>query len=190
MAEPVDLDPGDYGGTYKFNGGSPALDFANLVSYRDTAREHDWLTPATNAQAWVDAAGLKVRIAASPATLRTIRELIAHIFLAIADNTEPADQDLADLTAMANQTRAHQQLTWNDHSRVATWTHPSPTLVDIIVDDATRLLTSTDILARIEACHDCRWLFWDTTRNHSRRWCDPADCGNRARQRRHYHRHN
>ncbi|MBU2667134.1 CGNR zinc finger domain-containing protein [Actinoplanes bogorensis] len=29
----------------------------------------------------------------------------------------------------------------------------------------------------------CGWLFLDTTRNHSRRWCDPADCGNRARVR-------
>jgi predicted RNA-binding Zn ribbon-like protein len=31
-------------------------------------------------------------------------------------------------------------------------------------------------------------VYLDTTRNPSRRWCDPADCGNRARQRRHYRR--
>jgi predicted RNA-binding Zn ribbon-like protein len=27
------------------------------------------------------------------------------------------------------------------------------------------------------------------SRNHSRRWCDMGDCGNRAKARRHYRRH-
>jgi predicted RNA-binding Zn ribbon-like protein len=35
----------------------------------------------------------------------------------------------------------------------------------------------------------CGWLFLDTTRNHSRRWCDPLDCGNRARVRSYAERH-
>ena len=33
------------------------------------------------------------------------------------------------------------------------------------------------------ASPDCRWAFFDTTRNHSRRWCDMAGCGNRAKNR-------
>jgi predicted RNA-binding Zn ribbon-like protein len=36
--------------------------------------------------------------------------------------------------------------------------------------------------------HDCDWLFLDTSRNHSRRWCDMKTCGNRAKARRHYER--
>ena len=35
----------------------------------------------------------------------------------------------------------------------------------------------------------CGWLFLDTTRNHSRRWCDSLDCGNRARVRAYARRH-
>ncbi len=31
----------------------------------------------------------------------------------------------------------------------------------------------------------CGWLFLDTSRNHSRRWCAPQDCGNRVRVARH-----
>jgi predicted RNA-binding Zn ribbon-like protein len=34
----------------------------------------------------------------------------------------------------------------------------------------------------------CGWLFLDATRNHSRRWCDSEDCGNRARVRAYQHR--
>ena len=38
---------------------------------------------------------------------------------------------------------------------------------------------------RLKVCAspDCRWAFWDTTRNRSRRWCDMAGCGNRAKNR-------
>lgn len=41
-------------------------------------------------------------------------------------------------------------------------------------------------LERLKFCdaHDCGWLFIDASRNRSRRWCDMADCGNRAKVRR------
>ncbi|MFI5908504.1 CGNR zinc finger domain-containing protein [Dactylosporangium sp. NPDC051541] len=37
--------------------------------------------------------------------------------------------------------------------------------------------------ARLKACRgeDCRWVFLDGSRNSSRRWCDMAACGNRAK---------
>lgn len=36
---------------------------------------------------------------------------------------------------------------------------------------------------RLKACRgdDCRWVFLDGSRNTSRRWCDMAECGNRAK---------
>jgi predicted RNA-binding Zn ribbon-like protein len=34
----------------------------------------------------------------------------------------------------------------------------------------------------------CGWLFVDISKNHSRRWCDINDCGNRAKQRRYQQR--
>lgn len=38
---------------------------------------------------------------------------------------------------------------------------------------------------RLKACAapDCRWAYYDRTRNHSRTWCDMAVCGNRAKAR-------
>ena len=46
-------------------------------------------------------------------------------------------------------------------------------------------------LRRLGECADeagCGWLFFDTTKNHSRRWCDMKDCGNRDKVRRYYQR--
>lgn len=33
---------------------------------------------------------------------------------------------------------------------------------------------------------ECVWIFIDASRNATRRWCDMASCGNRAKARRHY----
>ncbi|MDQ4037859.1 MAG: CGNR zinc finger domain-containing protein [Actinomycetota bacterium] len=38
---------------------------------------------------------------------------------------------------------------------------------------------------RVKACasSECRWVYLDTSRNRSRRWCEMAHCGNRAKSR-------
>jgi predicted RNA-binding Zn ribbon-like protein len=51
------------------------------------------------------------------------------------------------------------------------------------------LLTS-DKLSRVRQCQgeNCTWLFLDTSKNHTRRWCEMKVCGNRVKARRHYER--
>ena len=43
--------------------------------------------------------------------------------------------------------------------------------------------TARPTWSRVKACRgtDCGWVFLDTSRNGSRRWCDMATCGNRAK---------
>ena len=54
---------------------------------------------------------------------------------------------------------------------------------------ATGLLTSGE-LERVKECpHEeggCGWLFYDASKNRSRRWCDMAGCGSRVKMRRMY----
>jgi len=51
------------------------------------------------------------------------------------------------------------------------------------------LLTSGRLaLVRECALETCGWLFLDTSRNRTRRWCDMKVCGNRAKARRFYER--
>jgi predicted RNA-binding Zn ribbon-like protein len=56
-----------------------------------------------------------------------------------------------------------------------------------VAKSAADLLTS-EKLARVRECagDTCGWLFIDTSKNHSRRWCDMRDCGNVAKAKRHY----
>lgn len=188
MAEPVDLRPGPYRGTYKLVGGSPALDFANLVSYRGTDREHDWLDPASNAVRWAEVSGLPAPTAAERAGLTEFRELLAAVFLAVADGATPDAADVDRIGSLAADAHSRRRLRFPAGASAGRWVDASPTLVGELALDAADLLTSPERLSRVAACRECRWVFLDTTRNHSRAWCDPADCGNRTRQRRHYHR--
>lgn len=46
-------------------------------------------------------------------------------------------------------------------------------------------LAITGEVARLKRCADdtCGWVFWDVSRNNSRRWCKMRVCGNRAKAR-------
>ncbi|MFD0312734.1 CGNR zinc finger domain-containing protein [Streptomyces flavalbus] len=48
-------------------------------------------------------------------------------------------------------------------------------------------LAVTGEAARLKRCaeHACAWVFWDASKNRSRRWCSMRVCGNRAKARRH-----
>ncbi|MEU0876689.1 CGNR zinc finger domain-containing protein [Nocardia brasiliensis] len=58
---------------------------------------------------------------------------------------------------------------------------------DVIAEIAQTYLTARAAgdWARLKSCaaRDCRWAYFDTSRNRSRRWCDMTNCGNRAKNR-------
>jgi len=58
-----------------------------------------------------------------------------------------------------------------------------------VLRNALELLTMEGRHVGVCQAKTCKWLFLDTTRNHSRRWCDMKVCGNRAKARRYYRRH-
>jgi predicted RNA-binding Zn ribbon-like protein len=60
----------------------------------------------------------------------------------------------------------------------------------ILSKSAEALLTTADF-ARVRSCQRdaCRWLFLDSSKNHSRRWCDMKVCGNRVKAQRFHAKH-
>lgn len=52
-------------------------------------------------------------------------------------------------------------------------------------------LAVTGEAARLKRCaeHACAWVFWDSSKNRSRRWCSMRVCGNRTKARRYATRH-
>jgi predicted RNA-binding Zn ribbon-like protein len=62
-------------------------------------------------------------------------------------------------------------------------------LLAAVAASAAQLLSSDD-LSLVKACQNpqCVLFFYDTTKNHARRWCSMAACGNRAKVAAHYQR--
>ena len=187
MTAAVDLDSDGYRGTYKLIGQSVSLDFANLVSYRGSPRQHDWLKPESNLDVWRAEVGLDAKgQGCEHVSVVSLRETLARVFLAVADGAGPAQSDLDVVSAQAAMAWGRSRLRMSPQQTEMEWETEGLCLCCILAIDAVRLLTSSTLMSRVRACDECRWVFLDTTRNRSRRWCDPADCGNRSRQRRYY----
>jgi predicted RNA-binding Zn ribbon-like protein len=100
----------------------------------------------------------------------------------------PQPQHLEVLNRELAAARAAERLAWR--GRTAVWrrdsAHPAlDRIVGEVAQSAADLLTHGD-LARLRLCggDDCGWLFEDTSRSGTRRWCDMRDCGNVAKVRR------
>jgi predicted RNA-binding Zn ribbon-like protein len=126
--------------------------------------------------------------ASSAELQRTIalREAIASVFAAIAHTRRPNADDLAIVTASFNEAAAQLELDVVEGRLVPRVrvdnAMPVPRWQAAL--SAIGLYTSGDA-SRIKQCADdrgCGWLFVDTTRNGSRRFCFSNECGNRARQ--------
>jgi predicted RNA-binding Zn ribbon-like protein len=191
---------------FDLDGGQLALDFANTVDWRKTDKEHEWLNEYTDLLAWSMRVGLldknaaealAARAAREPAEAqrvllgaRELRELLFRVFNAVIEGSgpEPTDwrafnQAVRAVMASAVVGQKEGRFYWSfDQERQRRDFFRGP-----VVKAATDLLIGGD-LTRLKRCStpDCQWLFLDTSKNKSRRWCDMQSCGNRAKAKRYY----
>jgi len=120
--------------------------------------------------------------------VRELREAVAEVLYAMLDRRKPTAASIKTLEACFKAASKHQSLSWSDSGLIWDWPliASSPDLpLWILSLSASKLLTSNEI-EKIRACDnpECRWLFLDTSKNHTRRWCDMKICGNRMKARR------
>ena len=188
--------------TFDFCGGHLAIDFTNTVGDRGAERD-DHLNTFGDIVAWAEARRVISRSAAT--TLRqqaaadpdgakrawrsalTLREALYKLLAAAASGRRARPSDLAVVNEHVADTfngaalaPAGERFLLHTHSE--DWLDP---VVRPVVRAAVDLLTS-DELANVRVCADdtCAWLFLDTTRSRTRRWCDMRSCGNRNKVRR------
>ncbi|WP_372422233.1 CGNR zinc finger domain-containing protein [Salinarimonas chemoclinalis] len=201
MTERSEVDP-------RFESGALVLDFVNSTTGRSRGRSRweDSLTDAFATLGWLrqrdafDEVRFRalMRIAASDQAasdafmedVRLLRGALERIFHAAIVGTVPEEADLALLAARGPTARpAPARLVWGPQglARAEPETRELA-LADAlapIVASAEALLTA-DRLMRVKTCGSstCEWLFLDTSKNNSRRWCRMDVCGNREKGRR------
>ncbi|WP_126977699.1 CGNR zinc finger domain-containing protein [Frigidibacter oleivorans] len=170
-------------------GGNLALDLANTFSFRGTAREVDHLATVEAVRRWAVAAGL-IEDGWSPATdeartlvatVHRLRRAVDATGAAIAHSEEPPAEALATIRDLAAGSLARATLA----GVPAHLSFDGPDrIVGPVAWAALDLLRGSD-LDRLKQCppEDCHWLFIDRTKNGSRRWCEMATCGDKAKRR-------
>jgi predicted RNA-binding Zn ribbon-like protein len=189
-------------------GGRLCLDFANTVSSRTEVVRREYLTTYGELVAWSRHAGFltdgEAEALLRNATRRpdeaaavldraiVLREAIYRIFSAIAGHQEPEDADLDALNGVLHEALARLEVRPSADVFEWAWVLDEDGLDQMLwpaVRSAADLLTSED-LTRVRQCarEGCDWLFVDSSKNHSRRWCSMDMCGSRVKSRRYYQR--
>ena len=183
-------------------GGRLPLDFANTrlrIGFREDLPDFNALAEWTWQIGIVESDGLErlKRIASeNPAAARSahaealvLREALYRIFLALALGEQAEPVDLERLSARVAEARTLQMLVQNGNAFTWAWRSDTPELHRPAFEVALAAadMMAHDDLSRVKECpapDGCRWLFFDESKNRSRRWCSMAHCGATAKARR------
>ena len=182
------------------------LGFANTLSWRGRAAPSEALRDFRGLLAWVErsaqtsagaADGVALWSRAHPgkaagvfAEAIALRELLNRVFGAAAAGDPAVERDIAALSAAIAEAPARRRLARVEGGHAWQIDALRPRVADVL---APVLWSAADLLLdaprrRIRQCanHQCLWLFLDASKSGTRRWCDMASCGNRAKAERHY----
>lgn len=197
-----------YSNDPNLSGGRDCLNFTNTVGGHRPDHPREYLHSYQDLLAWSRHAGLltesqtrhllaeaerrPAEAAQILAQATTLREAIYRIFSAIAAGRSPTGEDLTILNNALAEALPQLQVVSTQTGFSWAWRSEPSALEAMlwpVARSAAELLISGE-LERVRECDGdtCSWLFLDTSKNRSRRWCDMRDCGNRAKARRHYQR--
>ncbi len=201
------MPPKRYPAVFKFRGGHVTLDFCNTVHWRRRPTYTELLTDYDRLVDWALQAAV-VSLAEATVLRRlarrqprraelarrnaiTARDTLHRFLAAHAAGDRPSRKDHAALSRALAQAAAQSRLqaTSTGYALQVADADLSTILWRVMLA-AAPLVTGPD-LQRVGQCQDtrgCGWLFLDTTKNHSRRWCAMSDCGSLDKARRYYHR--
>jgi predicted RNA-binding Zn ribbon-like protein len=188
--------------------GHPALDLVNSLDHRFDADPRELLTDYDDLVRFAGQTGLidapqmrALRGAVGTAggaralgNARELREAMASLLYGRLEERPAPRAELQILERQFHQASGHRELRWTEAGRNRAWAGPDwswgrSTQADLpvwlLAQSASELLLS-EAIDRVHACgaDTCRWLFLDTSKNHTRRWCNMRVCGNRMKARR------
>jgi predicted RNA-binding Zn ribbon-like protein len=196
---------------FDLSGDHPALDFVNsldnrfrpdgpielLADYSDLLRFMEQAQLLSSQQTRLLAKATKQDAAARALqSARELREAAAVTFYGSVDRRPPPLTDIRTLERHFLSASRHRELQWKPSTQSSegrpgiAWTWGRfETEADLpvwVLSQAVSDLMMSEEMGRVRTCavDTCRWLFLDTSRNHTRRWCNMKVCGNRMKARR------
>ena len=182
-----------------------ALDFVNTSTGRHASRKWgDYLTDAMEVLVWlrhaksIDEVRFRemTRLVANDeaqskaflASALRLRGALTALFAAFPSGRMPHQADIETLNAVLADAKAAERVAWTSEGMRSVTSADLESLNDglwPIAKAAEQILTSA-APRRVKSCGSptCQWLFLDTSKNATRRWCQMEVCGNREKGRR------
>jgi predicted RNA-binding Zn ribbon-like protein len=191
-----------------FLGNDPALDLLNttpilaegqvdlLATFEDLTR---WLAAAGLISS-ADARDLRRQHASAPQRqavldrIKSFREALRLLISAVEAKDPVPKAALAVVNDLLRACPTRRQLAWRQEGFEVTTRGEDAGLFERVAAPLAQatinLLTARD-LGSIRKCENpaCVLHYYDTSKNHSRRWCSMEWCGNRMKAAKHYRRH-
>jgi predicted RNA-binding Zn ribbon-like protein len=190
------------GRAFELVGGHPTLDLINTLDWRfrvggqeellgnyrdllDFSEQAGLLTAKQARHLMRTTSGVAGRVLDQA---REMREALSDLIYAHIEHEPPREASVPTLErffhaagAESRLVRDRAELKWDLAHAEARPEFP----LWILARAASQLMFSENV-DRVRSCHnlECRWLFLDTSKNHTRRWCDMKICGNRMKARR------
>jgi predicted RNA-binding Zn ribbon-like protein len=187
--------------------GEVSLDLVNTLDWRSSSAPGELLGSYSDLVRWGRHTGVlkeqEARGLASEATKHpkkasavlqqalALRETLFRLFSAVADGKQAEAADVESLNRSLSDALSRLRLKPDREGYRWDWKESGDAelerLLWPVIRSAGELLTSEQ-LTLLRQCpgEGCAWLFLDTSRNKSRRWCSMEVCGNRSKARRHY----
>lgn len=183
--------------------GHPILDFVNTLDwrFREEGSEEllksydDLLRFAEQSMLLSSSQAKRVRRAAKTGTADLVlarcielREATAQVLYSILNERNPSSTQMKILERHFKEMHLHRSLDWKNAQMEWGFSEVKD-LVELplwLLSLSTSDLMVSEQMLRLRSCDNqkCNWLFLDTSKNHTRRWCDMKICGNRMKARR------
>jgi predicted RNA-binding Zn ribbon-like protein len=180
-------------------GGHPAIDFVNTLGGLPERPDDEYVSTYADLLTWAEGSGLLDPHAASAlrqasdqhreradevlAQALQLRDGLDAVLRSHSEGRPSHGRSLDIVRGAYVAALTHAELRWTEGEARFDWTWPgvhARKALDYpvwpVAAQAVDLLRSIP-LDRLTRCGHCRWLFLDTSRNRSRRWCSMNACG-------------
>ncbi|WP_295123663.1 CGNR zinc finger domain-containing protein [uncultured Chitinophaga sp.] len=181
--------------TLLLDGGTLCLNFTNTIANRSVPEPFDYLGNYLDILRWYRrtevlkpsviktlerlAKAYPPKAAAVFEKAIALRELLYAMFAGQAEGLSPKEQLVAEFNQYLAAAFSQLNLDHYNRKEPATLSFTMPELDLVwweIVKSAVEVFTSRQ-LQLVRRCPACNWLFVDKSKNHSRKWCNMATCG-------------
>ena len=187
---------------YAFIGNNLSLDFVNTVGNISSENPTEKLNSFSDLIEWSKQGKLisdkeainmlreyEKRSAESEKIFQRIlrlRKSVYDIFRSVINGEEISSKNLTVFNSELSLAMSKAEMFCREGELIWDWkTNSLERILFVITRMAAQLLTSSD-LEKLKCCsgENCGWLFYDTSKNNRRQWCDMRDCGNLAKAKR------